>query len=296
MKKHISIFSAVLSALCFGCASTTEDTSHLVVQADRPGVEIPSTLYGHFFEDINFGADGGLYGSEGWFLKSGSRYDSYDREGPKVFAGEYACHGKEEMKSAADLNKAHNRFRASLLEAAFLTGVERNADVVGMATYAPLLANVNGWQWRPDLIWFDNLRSVRTCSWYVQYLYGNNHGTRVIPLLMDGDAVNGGENQHGLFASCVWDEPTQSYIVKALNTSDTARPLMVEFKGLNSDSKLGSKVTCTMFHSDDPDAENTLDNPYDIVPKDSELVMNGMSLQTELPAQTFAVYRLALDK
>lgn len=226
-----------------------------------------------------------FYRPEDWFLKSGSRYDSYDRHGPKVFAGEYACHGN---------GKKWNHFEASLLEAAFLTGVERNADVVEMATYAPLLAHVEGWQWRPDLIWFDNLRSVRTCSWYVQSLYGHNHGTRVVPLLMDGSAVSGGENQHGLFASCVWDEPTRSYIVKAVNTSDAACPLVLEFNGLKRKVQIESNVACTMFHSDDLDAENTLDNPECVVPSESQLVMEGTSLQTELPAKTFAIYRFTV--
>ncbi len=228
-----------------------------------------------------------FYRPEDWFLQSGSRYDNYDRRGPKVFAGEYACHGK---------GKKWNHFQASLLEAAFLTGVERNADVVEMATYAPLLAHVEGWQWRPDLIWFDNLRSVRTCSWYVQCLYGHNHGTRVVPLLMNGNAVSGGEGQQGLFASCVWDEPTRSYIVKAVNTSDMAWPLVLEFKGLKRGMQLESEVACTVFHSDDPDAENTLDDPDRVVPAESHLTMEGTSLKTELPAQTFAVYRFTLGQ
>ena len=100
-----------------------------------------------------------FYRPEAWFLSQGARYDNYDRKGPKVFAGEYACHGK---------GKKWNHFHASLLEAAFMTGLERNADVVHMATYAPLFAHVEGWQWRPDMIWFDNLNSVRTVSYYVQ--------------------------------------------------------------------------------------------------------------------------------
>lgn len=157
-----------------------------------------------------------FYRPEDWFLKSGSRYDNYDRKGPKVFAGEYACHGK---------GKKWNHFHASLLEAAFLTGVERNADVVEMATYAPLLAHTEGWQWRPDLIWFDNLRSVRTCSWHVQALYGHNKGTNVIPLTMHRKVVSGQEGQNGLFASAVWDEPDKTYIIKIVNTSDKVQTI-----------------------------------------------------------------------
>ena len=222
-----------------------------------------------------------FYRPEDWFLKSGNRYDNYDRKGPKVFAGEYACHGK---------GKKWNHFEASLLEAAFLTGVERNADVVYMATYAPLLAHVEGWQWRPDLIWFDNLRSVRSCSWYVQSLYGHDKGTNVVPLTMDKQPVSGQEGQNGLFASAVWDEPTQTYIVKVANVSDKAQKLNVEFKGLKKSVQLG-EGTCTTLHSDNLDAENTLDNPNLIVPKESKIDIENNVLNTEIGAKTFAVYK-----
>lgn len=222
-----------------------------------------------------------FYRPESWFLKSGNRYDNYDRKGPKVFAGEYACHGD---------GKKWNHFHASLLEAAFLTGVERNADVVHMATYAPLLAHVEGWQWRPDLIWFDNLRSVRSCSWYVQSLYGHNKGTNVVPLTMNKQAVSGQEGQNGLFASAVWDEPTQTYIVKIANTSDKAQAINLEFKGLKKLEKLGEGKLITL-HSDNLDAENTLDNPNAIVPKESAVNIEGNTLNTEIGAMTFAVYK-----
>lgn len=222
-----------------------------------------------------------FYRPESWFLKSGNRYDNYDRKGPKVFAGEYACHGD---------GKKWNHFHASLLEAAFLTGVERNADVVHMATYAPLLAHVEGWQWRPDLIWFDNLRSVRSCSWYVQSLYGHNKGTNVVPLTMNKQAVSGQEGQNGLFASAVWDEPTQTYIVKIANTSDKAQAINLEFKGLKKSEKLGEGKLITL-HSDNLDAENTLDNPNAIVPKEFAVNIEGNTLNTEIGAMTFAVYK-----
>ena len=223
-----------------------------------------------------------FYRPETWFLKSGNRYDNYDRKGPKVFAGEYACHGN---------GKKWNHFEASLLEAAFLTGVERNADMVEMATYAPLLAHVEGWQWRPDLIWYDNLRSVRTCSWYVQYLYGHNKGTRVVPLTMDKKAVAGNEDQNGLFASAVWDEPTSSYIVKVVNTSDEKQELKIDFKGLKKSVSL-TEGKVTTFHSDNLDAENTLDAPQTIVPKEGTIKVEGTTLKTEIGAKTFAIYRV----
>ena len=227
-----------------------------------------------------------FYRPEDWFLKSGSRYDNYDRKGPKVFAGEYACHGK---------GKKWNHFHAALLEAAFLTGVERNADVVHMATYAPLLAHVEGWQWRPDLIWFDNLRSVRTCSWYVQSIYGHNRGTNVVPLTMDKKPVSGQEGQNGLFASAVWDEPTQTYIVKVVNTSDKVQKLNLEFAGLKKSFQL-TDGKCTTLHCDNPEAENTLDEPNRIVPKETSVSIEGNALDTEIGPMTFAMYKFVKSK
>ena len=225
-----------------------------------------------------------FYRPEKWFLSQGNRYDNYDRKGPKVFAGEYACHGAN--------GKKYNHFHASLLEAAFMTNIERNADVVHMATYAPLLAHVEGWQWRPDLIWFDNLRSVRSCSYYVQQLYGTNKGTNVVPLRMDGKPVSGQAGQNGLFASAVWDEPTQTYIVKVINTSDTAQPVAITFEGLKSSQRLAAEPSI-VFHSDNPDADNTLDNPTAIVPRETLApTVGGNQMTAEVGAQTFAVYKI----
>ncbi|MFJ4501894.1 alpha-L-arabinofuranosidase C-terminal domain-containing protein [Streptomyces sp. NPDC088864] len=107
------------------------------------------------------------YNSPQWFLENNDRYDSYDRSGPKVFLGEYAS--------------LDNRFANALSEAAFMTGLERNADVVKLASYAPLLADVNKNQWRPDMIWFDNDRSWGSTSYEVQKLFMNNTGDRVVP-------------------------------------------------------------------------------------------------------------------
>ena len=229
-----------------------------------------------------------FYRPEKWFLSQGNRYDNYDRKGPKVFAGEYACHGAN--------GKKYNHFHASLLEAAFMTNIERNADVVHMATYAPLLAHVEGWQWRPDLIWFDNLRSVRSCSYYVQQLYGTNKGTNVVPLRMDGKPVSGQAGQNGLFASAVWDEPTQTYIVKVINTSDTAQPVAITFEGLKSSQRLAAEPSI-IFHSDNPDADNTLDNPTAIVPRETLApTVGGNQMTAEVGAQTFAVYKIKVGE
>ena len=226
-----------------------------------------------------------FYRPEKWFLAEGMRYDKYDRKGPKVFAGEYACHGR---------GKKWNHFNAALLEAAFMTNIERNADIVHMATYAPLFAHVEGWQWRPDMIWFDNLKSVRTCSYYVQQLYSHNKGTNVIPLTMDKKPVGGQEGQDGLFASAVWDNNTKEYIVKVINTSDKAQPISLDFKGLKKKNKL-TNGKCITFHSDNLDADNTVDNPNVVLPKESKVSIEGTVFNTEVGAKTFAIYKFTKE-
>lgn len=223
-----------------------------------------------------------FYRPEKWFLAQGARYDNYDRKGPKVFAGEYACHGK---------GKKWNHFHASLLEAAFMTGLERNADIVHMATYAPLFAHVEGWQWRPDMIWFDNLRSVRTCSYYVQQLYGTYKGTNVLTLTMDKKPVTGAEGQNGLFASAVTDKNSGEIIVKVANTSGQAQPLTLKLEGMKKNAALTSG-RCIKLTTPNLDEDNTVDHPDNIVPKECALQVGGQQVEVTIEPNTFAVYIL----
>ena len=223
-----------------------------------------------------------FYRPEAWFLSQGARYDNYDRKGPKVFAGEYACHGK---------GKKWNHFHASLLEAAFMTGLERNADVVHMATYAPLFAHVEGWQWRPDMIWFDNLNSVRTVSYYVQQLFATHKGTNVLSLTMNKKPVTGAEGQNGLFASAVCDKNKNEIIVKVANTSDKKQPLSLIFNGLKKKEVL-SGARCIKLSSADMDKDNTIENPLAISPQETSLDVDGHTLNVDLEPATFAVYIL----
>lgn len=226
------------------------------------------------------------YRDENWFLSRGDRYDGYDRSGPKVFAGEYACHGS---------GRKYNHFNASLMEAAFMTGIERNADIVRMATYAPLFAHVEGWQWRPDLIWFDSLRSVRTCSYYVQQLFSLNKGTNLIKITLDGNPVCGKAGQEGLYASSVWDASEKAFIVKVVNTGDVKQSLSLNFEGLDESVKLTNGKRTT-FHSDDLLTENTLDEPYRVIPIESKISIDGHVLVTDIPAKTFEVYKFIKEE
>ena len=222
-----------------------------------------------------------FYRPYNWFLSQGSRYDNYDRKGPKVFAGEYACHAT---------GKKWNHFYASLLEAAFMTGLERNADIVHMATYAPLFAHVEGWQWRPDLIWYDNLRSMRTVSWHVQQLYGEYKGENVLTLTMDGSPVAGAEGQSGLFASAVKDG--NKVYVKVANTSEEEQSICLNFKGLKKKDPGLKAVRRIVLKSDDLYADNTLDAPCAIVPVEAAFTGSGKSLEAQVPALSFTIFIL----
>ena len=223
-----------------------------------------------------------FYRPEAWFLSQGARYDNYDRKGPKVFAGEYACHGK---------GKKWNHFHASLLEAAFMTGLERNADIVHMATYAPLFAHVEGWQWRPDMIWFDNLNSVCTVSYYVQQLFATHKGTNVLSLTMNKKPVTGAEGQNGLFASAVCDKNKNEIIVKVVNTSGKKQSLSLIFNGLKKKEVL-SGARCIKLSFTSMDKDNTIENPLAIIPQETSLDVNGHTLNVDLEPVTFAVYIL----
>ena len=224
------------------------------------------------------------YRNEKWFLSHGLRYDSYDRKGPKIFAGEYACHGSNKHK--------WNHFYTSLLEAAHMTGIERNADIVHMATYAPLFAHVEGWQWRPDAIWFDNLRMFKSVSYYVQQLYATNKGTNVLSLTWNGKPVAGQEGQNGLFASSVFDNNTNEVIIKVVNTSETEQPISIQLKGMKGTY---TAQTITLSHNE-MDDENTLDNPEKIIPRPGTCQVDagkGASLLLDnLPARTFRIYKI----
>lgn len=226
-----------------------------------------------------------FYRNEDWFLSQGARYDKYPRKGPKVFAGEYACHGKE--------GKNYNHFNAALMEAAFMTGLERNADVVEMATYAPLLAHAEGWQWRPDMIWFDNDTVARTASYYVQQLYSTNKGTRVIPITLGGKPATGAKGQEGLFASAVIDEPTATCIVKVVNTADAPRSIRLNLKRPRSVKALGGIETITL-NSADPMAENKVGQPERVAPVNGSVAANGDAIADEIPAKTFRIYKISL--
>lgn len=215
-----------------------------------------------------------------WFLRSASRYDNYDRKGPAVFAGEYACH----------VPSRENNFESALYEAAFMTGLERNADIVHMCTYAPLLAHVDGWQWRPDMIWFDNLTSMKTPNYYVQQMYAQNKGTNTAVLTRNNQPVSG---QDGIYASAVYDKDQNCYIVKIANTNTDSRDIKVSLTGLKK-QVTPSVGDCIELKAGGLDDVNTLSKPEHIIPQKTSARMEGNTLSLSVKALSFALYKVKL--
>lgn len=203
------------------------------IRAQYPEIEIVGSS-GPFpnGEDFDYGwqhmrrlratyVDEHYYQSPEWFLENVTRYDSYDRRGPRVFAGEYAAHVEREGGYAP---ATRNTFGAALAEAAYMTGLERNADIVRMTAYAPLFANMNAWQWDPDLIWFDNLSVVRTPNYYVQQLFASQPGTHMLGITENKKPLTG---QDGLYASAAYDAAHGARIVRLINTADASQTIRI---------------------------------------------------------------------
>jgi alpha-N-arabinofuranosidase len=224
------------------------------------------------------------YRSPEWFLSNASRYDNYDRNGSKVFAGEYAAHIPG---SATGSNK--NVWEAALAEAAFMTGLERNAAVVNMASYAPLFANTDAWQWAPDLIWVDNLKVYGTPNYFVQKLFSTNKGTHVLSALTDGKVIAGTDS---IYASAVRDEKTKNIIIKIVNTSSTTKFKDITLEGLQ---KIDNQVKVTTVQGK-PTDKNSFATPSVIVPKETKTSIKGKNIKAEIAPNSFTLFSISYDK
>ncbi|MBS1660219.1 MAG: alpha-L-arabinofuranosidase [Bacteroidetes bacterium] len=226
-----------------------------------------------------------FYNPAEWFLQNATRYDKYDRQGPKIFVGEYAA-----QSDRIGSLKNENNLRMALAEAAFMTGLERNADVVTMASYAPLFAHVSGWQWTPDLIWFDNTRSYATPNYYVQQLFSVNKGTAVVPMLTGAVGGAGGipvTGQDSCWGTACLDQPKGELIVKLVNMSDKAKSRVVM-----SDGKLGRTAAVTVLAGNAPGAMNSLEHPEVLAPVTKQVDVKGKEVRLELPAYSCVVVRV----
>ncbi|EJL68840.1 alpha-L-arabinofuranosidase C-terminal domain-containing protein [Chryseobacterium populi] len=219
------------------------------------------------------------YNSPEWFTKNAGRYDDYDRSGPKVFAGEYAAQSVGVVKPD---NK--NNWQTALSEAAFMTGLERNADVVAMTSYAPLFAHADGWQWTPDLIWFNNLQSYATPNYYVQQLFSNNKGTDLIKISENGNPVKG---QHQLFASAVQDRNKGETIIKVVNTDSQGKSVEIN----PGSRQIGNKLNKITLTASKLSAENNFQTE-NIKPVEEILALKKGKFLVDIPANSFVILKL----
>lgn len=221
-------------------------------------------------KDKAYAVDEHFYKSPEWFLENVNRYDNYDRSLPKVFAGEYAAHTSDRVE------ERKNNFYAALCEAAFLTGVEKNADHVVMACYAPLFARTGHNQWQPDLIWFDKTSVYGTPSYYVQKLFSNNYGDKLVEVQT--------EENKGLCVSATMEE--NKLYVKVVNV--TAQDECFVF---DIDRAVKSCVITTLCAA--PEAVNSHDKPENVYPISS--AQEGISESYICRGNSIIVFELDLN-
>jgi alpha-L-arabinofuranosidase len=223
------------------------------------------------------------YAQPEWFFNNTHRYDNYDRKGPKVFMGEYAA---QSDKTVSVRNR--NDLQCALAEAAYMIGLERNADVVRMASYAPLFAHTDAWQWRPNLIWTDNLRVYGTPSYYAQQLFSRNRGDVVLPVKFDLPSPNPGTEPQ-LYASAARDGASSEVILKVVNPSASPRDLVVQLEGVSS-VRPGS--TALVLTGDKPSDENSFDAPLKVSPRSLPVEIKSPLFNQTVPPRAFMVLRI----
>ncbi len=218
-----------------------------------------------------------------WFWENLGRYDAYDRAKSAVYLGEYAAHEKDRR----------NTLRSALAEAACLTALERNADVVRFASYAPLFAKRGRTQWSPDLVYFTNTAVYPSINYEVQKLFGHHAGDRYLETTIRpaaNDTSASPESPRMLAASAVRDTATGDLIVKIVNGAGSARPLSIELAGLDG-SASGLAATRIVLAGPDPDAANSDDLPPVAVPR-TDTVRVAPVFDYLAPAHSLTVFRL----
>src|ERR1700682_2298817 len=221
------------------------------------------------------------YMAPSWFLANAGRYDDYPRTGPKVFGGEYAA---QSVGIASPNNR--NNWECALAEGAFMTGLERNADVVRMASYAPLFAHVDAWQWTPDLIWFDNLRSYGTPNYYVQKLFSVNKGTNILPVLINGSPKNAQQN---LYVSASFDKRAGEVVLKVVNAASSTKEVSIDLAGARMSKKTAKAF---VLASNDLKAENSLEQPTKLSPVERPITLPSVEFSYRFAPYSVTVLRL----
>ena len=205
-----------------------------------------------------------------WFIQNLKRYDSYDRSGSKVYLGEYASWG--------------NALFNAIAEAAYMTSLERNADVIRLASYAPLLAKAGHTQWNPDMIYFNNTAIYLTPNYYVQQLFSVNHGDIYYHNVISPQPDNANSTTA---YSCVKDSETGDIILKLVNYGKIVQKLKINLSGFKG---LASKATLTVL-SGEADGKNSFEQPENIKPVTSDFKASKTFIYTS-DAMSLSVIRI----
>jgi alpha-N-arabinofuranosidase len=202
-------------------------------------------------------------------FSNASYYDKYDRTGPKIFVGEWATREGEPTPN----------LEAALGDAAWMTGMERNADLIIMASYAPLLVNVNpdGMQWATDLIGYDALSSYGSPSYWAQVLFGANLGTEAV-------AAKLANANPRVYASATRDEKQRRLFVKVVNASSEEAVLNIALNGV---ANVGRDATLITLSGKTPNATNSITHPDAVVPVERLIEVAGPKFK-----QSFAPYSI----
>ena len=222
------------------------------------------------------------YARPEWFFANTHRYDNYDRNGPKVFMGEYAAQSDKVVSV-----KNRNTIECALAEAAYMTGLERNADVVRMASYAPLFANTEAWQWTPDLIWVNSLNIYETPDYYVQQLFSCNRGDKVLPAQLNGIDTSPSGIQN-LYASATSDDKVGEVILKIVNPGDTVQSVRINLAGAQSVSPQATEFVL----AGSPDDENSMEQPGHIMPVESTVKNVAANFSSDFQPHSLTVLRI----
>jgi len=213
-----------------------------------------------------------------WFFENTEYYDDYDSDGPEIFVGEYAA-----MSEGVASPENKNNLICALAEAAFLTGMERNARVVTMSSYAPMAGHVEGWQWKPNLFWFDNLTSYGTPNYYVQKMFGVYRGDKVLPLRTAGD-------EERLYTCASLDSNSNHIYVKVVNAGTDAVNTTIRLRGVEQIASEARVVTL----AGRPNDENSIANPKKIAPVEKivELETSGSQFEFTVQPCSFTVIEI----
>jgi alpha-N-arabinofuranosidase len=204
------------------------------------------------------------------FFKDATHYDKTDRNGPKIFVGEWATREGTPTPN----------FGAALGDAAWMTGLERNSDIVMMAAYAPLFVNVNpgGMQWGTDLIGYDTLRSYGSPSYYAQMMFSSYLGSEIPASRLEGAGAK-------FFYSVTTDARQRKLYLKLVNASSNSQDVEIHLPGVQP----APEGKLVMLHAEGTQATNTIDHPMNIVPVESTLQVTPGKLDYKAPAYSIQV-------